>query len=325
MRFGKVDNFIIFGGGQILLEACVLLKKRKKKVFVISSKKQINEKIYYNKNSLGEYLLKNGIKFKILPNLNNLKKWSYLVNKKSIGISNSCRWIFKKKQIDLFNGKLINIHSSNLPTFRGGGGLTWNIMSQNYMSGVTIHLIDEKIDTGLALLIKSFKFPLNIRGSLLKMQKYSLEFQKKIIKKFLITLTKNGKFNLKNISNNSSSYYWPRISTKKNAWINWSWDAEQITNFVKSFSYPYEGAATNLRKKIVRFQKAKITKSKIKFHPFQYGLIYKIIKNEIYVAAKNYGVIFDISNFKNKRGLLGKRLYSTTRNLEKSLENVVIK
>ena len=33
MRFGKVDNFIIFGGGQILLESCVLLKKRKKKGF----------------------------------------------------------------------------------------------------------------------------------------------------------------------------------------------------------------------------------------------------------------------------------------------------
>ena len=324
MRFGKIDNFIIFGGGYVLFEACMFLKKRKKKVFVISSKKQIDEKIYNNKDSLGNYLLKNGIKFKILSNLNNFKKWSYLVNKKTIGISYSCRWIFKKKHINLFNGKLVNIHASNLPAFRGGGGLTWNIMSQNYMSGVTIHLINEKIDTGLALLIKSFKFPLNIKGSLFKMQKYSLEFQKKIIKKFLVLLMNNRKFNLKNILNNSNSYYWPRFSTKKNAWINWSWDAEQITDFVKSCSYPHEGAATNLNKKIVRFQKAKITKSKIKFHPFQYGLIYKIIKNEIYVAAKNYGIIFDISNFKNKKGLLGKRLYSTTKNLEKSLENVVI-
>ena len=324
MRFGEVDNFIIFGGGEILFEACLLLKKRKKRVFVISSKEQINEKIYYTKDSLKNYLLKNEIKFKVLSNLNNIKKWSYLVNKKSIGISYSCRWIFKKKEINLFNGKLINIHSSNLPSFRGGGGLTWNIMSQNYMSGTTIHLINEKIDTGLSLVTKSFKFPLNVRDSLFKMQKYSLKFRRKIIKNFLIKLINNGKFNLKNIPNNSNSYYWPRISTKKNAWINWSWNAEQITDFVKSCSYPYEGAATNLKKKIVRFQKVRMTKNKIKFHPFQYGLIYKIIKNEIYVAAKNYGIIFDISNLKDKKGLLGKRLYSTSRNLEKSLENIII-
>ena len=95
---------------------------------------------------------------------------------------------YLKKHINLFNGKLINIHASNLPTFRGGG-LTWNIMSQNYMSGVTIHLINEKIDTGLALLIKSFKFPLNIKGSLFKMQKYSLEFQKNN-KKIFININK---------------------------------------------------------------------------------------------------------------------------------------
>tara|TARA_B100001057_G_scaffold52754_1_gene46920 strand:- start:2117 stop:3100 length:984 start_codon:yes stop_codon:yes gene_type:complete len=324
MRFGKNDNFIFFGGGHILLEACVFLKKRNKNVFVISSKNQINEKTYNDKNNLGDHLLKNGIKYKILPNLNNIKKWSYLINKKTIGVSYSCRWIFKKKQIDLFNGKLLNIHASNLPSFRGAGGFTWKIMSQHYSSGLTIHFVNEKIDTGVALLIKSFKFPLNIRGSLFKMQKYSFDFQKKILKKFLITLINNGKFNLKNISNNSNSYYWPRISTQKNAWINWSWDAEQITNFIKSFSYPYEGAATNLKGEVVRFQKAKITKSKIVFHPFQYGLIYRIIKNEIYVAAKNYGVILDISNFKNKNSLLGKRLYSTTRNLEKSLENFTI-
>ena len=60
------------------------------------------------------------------------------------------------------------------------------------------------------------------------------------------------------------------------------------------------------KKKNSKVSEGEITKSKIKFHPFQYGLIYKIIKNEIYVAAKNYGIIFDINNFKNKKGLLGK-------------------
>ena len=75
-------------------------------------------------------------------------------------------------------------------------------------------------------------------------------------------------------------------------------------------------------KKVIRFKKAKPAKSKINFHPFQYGLIYKKIKNEIYVASKKGGVIIDISNIKNKKGFLGKRLLTTNKTLDKSLEQV---
>ena len=75
--------------------------------------------------------------------------------------------------------------------------------------------------------------------------------------------------------NNDKSTYWPRINSKKNAWINWEWTADEIVSFIKSCSSPYIGAGTFLEKKIVRLKYAQKAKSKIKFHPYQYGIIYK--------------------------------------------------
>lgn len=324
LKFNNVENFIVFGGGELIVDICNFIIKNKKKVLVISSKKQINEIIPGLKTSLKKIFIKNKIKFIILKNLKDYSQWTHFINGKTFGISNSCRWIFKEKEIDLFKGKLFNIHYSNLPSFRGGGGLSWNILTQNFNSGTTIHLVDKKIDSGFSVINKKFSFPKNIRNSLIEMQKFSIKLQKKIVKDFLEKIIENKFFETKKIKNNFESFYWPRLDTKKNAWINWSWDAYKIINFINAFSNPFEGAATYFDKKIIRIKKAKINKEKLIFHPFQYGLIYRVLKNEAYVAANKGGIIIDLKYLKNKKGLLGKRLYTSDNKLKKSIENVKI-
>lgn len=324
IRFNNISDFIIFGGGELVFEICSYLIKNKKKILVISSSKQINEKIIFFGQSLKEYLIKNKIKFIILKNLDNQSKWGHLVDRETLGISSSCKWIFKQKEIDLFDGRLLNIHYSNLPSFRGGGGLTWNILMQNFQSGTTIHFIEKKIDAGFSIINKSFIFPKNIRNSLTKMQKYSMKIQKKIINEFLRKIVQKKFFYKKKIHSTFKSFYWPRLSTQKNAWINWTWDAYEIVNFINTFSHPYEGAATYLNKKVVRIQKARIKKENLVFHPFQYGLIYKIFKNKVYIGAKSEGIVIDIKDLKIKKGLLGKRLYTLNNKLEKSFEKAII-
>ena len=39
-------------------------------------------------------------------------------NKNTIGISHSSKWIFTEKEINLFKNRLLNIHYSNLPSFK---------------------------------------------------------------------------------------------------------------------------------------------------------------------------------------------------------------
>ena len=320
LKFNDIDNFIIFGGGELIVDICNFLIKNKKKVLVISSSKQINEKII----SLKKFFIKNKIKFLILNNLSDYSKWTHFINKKTVGISHSCKWIFRKSEIDLFKGQLFNIHYSNLPSFRGGGGLSWNILTQNFNSGTTVHLMHKKIDSGYSIVNKTFSFPKGVRNSLIKMQKFSIQVHKKVINDFLKKIIEKKFFKVKKIQNDLKSFYWPRLNTKKNAWINWNWDSYEIINFINAFSHPYEGAATYFNKKIIRVHNAKINKEKLTFHPFQYGLIYRVSKNQAYVATKNMGIIIELKYLKVKKGVLGKRLYTPHNKLEKSIENIKI-
>ena len=320
LKLNYIDNFIIFGGGELIIDICKFLIKNKKKVLVISSKKQINDDTFF----LKKFFIKNKIKFIILNNLSNHSKWTYFINKKTVGISHSCKWIFGASEIDLFKGKLFNIHYSNLPSFRGGGGLTWNILTQNFTSGTTIHLISKKIDSGFSIVNKTFSFPKELRNSLMKMQKFSIKIQKKLINDFLKKIIKKNIFEIKEIKNDFRSFYWPRLDTKKNAWINWTWDSNEIVNFINAFSHPYEGAATYFNKKVIRVHEAKINKEKLMFHPFQYGLIYRVSKNQVYVATKNNGITIQFKYLKINKGVLGKRLYTPSDKLEKSIKNIKI-
>ena len=69
----------------------------------------------------------------------------------------------------------------------------------------------------------------------------------------------------KDISN-KNSFYWPKLDTRKNGWINWNWESKEIVDFINSFSEPYSGASTMLNNEVIRLKIAKKANSKIKFH-----------------------------------------------------------
>ena len=318
INFGKINRIIVFGGNEVTLEICKFLNKKKIHNMVFTTKQQSIEKISKNKMSFLKNLKINNINFKIIKKLDNnlLKKY---INKNTLGLSNACRWIFSEQQIRLFKGKLLNIHFSNLPNNRGAGGLSWNIIMQNFNSGSTVHLINSKIDYGYSLINKSFKFPKRIRASLSDMQIYSYNFQKKIILHFLNKIFNNEFFNLKKINlSMADSCYWPKLDTKKNGWINWNWSASEIVYFINAFSNPYSGAKTFLDNKIIKIQKAKVANSTFKFHPFQYGLIYKIVSSKIYVACKNGGIILNKKDFLPLKKIIGKKLKTNSNILNKA-------
>ena len=181
---------------------------------------------------------------------------------------------------------------------RGAGGLSWNILMENIKSGISVHMVDENIDTGLIIKQKSFIFKNFNDCSLDKLMTISLKKQKEFLQKFINYLIYSKKFIIKkNMTNNTKEeIYLPRLSSRKHSWINWNWESKHIISFIKAFSKPYPGAKTFLNNKIVKISNATISKTKYKFHPFQNGLIYKVNKkNEIFVASINGGI--RISNF----------------------------
>jgi len=321
INFGKIDKFIIFGGNIVTIDLCKFLKSKKIDFLLFTTPSQSEEIIFGSNKTFKNHLIENKINHKIVSNIKSHHLIKY-VNNHTMGISNSCRWIFNENQIKLFKKRLINIHFSNLPENRGSGGLSWDIMMNKYKSGSTIHLIEKKIDSGFSLLKQTFIFPKKFRNTLYDMQKYSYKVQKNLLLKFTKKVLKNKNFILNPINiNNDKSTYWPRINSKKNAWINWEWTADEIVSFIKSCSLPHVGAGTFFEKKIVRLKYAQKAKSRIKFHPYQYGIIYKKKNNKLYVACKGGGIIINSENLKKNKKIIGKRLFTTFSTIEKSLEN----
>jgi methionyl-tRNA formyltransferase len=62
-------------------------------------------------------------------------------------VSYGYRYILGKDLLDLFPVKAVNLHISLLPYCRGAHPVFWSILDEKQL-GVTIHLLDEGLDTG---------------------------------------------------------------------------------------------------------------------------------------------------------------------------------
>jgi len=98
----------------------------------------------YDNTPLIDFLKKNNCDIHIITdkkiNKDIVKNFDFI-------ISYGYRHIIKKDIIDLFENKIINLHISYLPYNRGADPNLWSLLD-NTPSGVTIHFIDEGLDTG---------------------------------------------------------------------------------------------------------------------------------------------------------------------------------
>jgi methionyl-tRNA formyltransferase len=76
------------------------------------------------------------------------------INSADIVISVMYENIIKKKQIE--NKVCFNFHPGTLPEYRGSGVFSWAIINQERKMGITLHLIDEGMDTGDIIEIRQF-------------------------------------------------------------------------------------------------------------------------------------------------------------------------
>ena len=71
------------------------------------------------------------------------------------------------------------------------------------------------------------------------------------------------------------SSYWPRLNTRKNAWIDWSDEVTSLERFVCAFDDPYAGSKTLLNGDIVSLKSVMSDSGYQNFHKFQSGIIYQ--------------------------------------------------
>ena len=72
------------------------------------------------------------------------------IRKLQADVGITCYWpyLIDAKDLDVFKHGCINFHPSPLPRYRGWYPAVWQIINNEKIAGVTLHLIDEGADTG---------------------------------------------------------------------------------------------------------------------------------------------------------------------------------
>ena len=126
INFGKINKFIIFGGGNFVLNLIKQMRKADCKVVIFTSKRYLDEII--DSRPFSEHLDASGSAYYASKQINSDLRVKKHVRSDVIGLSIGAPWIFNEKFIKSFGGKLINMHGTRLPQNRGGGGFSWQIM-----------------------------------------------------------------------------------------------------------------------------------------------------------------------------------------------------
>ena len=83
--------------------------------------------------------------------INEVKKYGC-----DLFVSMSFNQIFKEEIINLPKYKTINCHAGKLPFYRGRNILNWALINDEKEFGITVHYVDEGIDTGDIILQRSY-------------------------------------------------------------------------------------------------------------------------------------------------------------------------
>ena len=153
----KIKTAVFISGTGSNLKALIQFSKLK------NSPISINLIISDNSKSKG---LKFGKIFKIKKKIFNFRK-NYIAENKILNelkknkISLIClagfMRILSKNFIKNFNGKILNIHPSLLPKFKGLNTHKRAIESNEIYSGCTVHFVDSKLDSGKIILQKKVR------------------------------------------------------------------------------------------------------------------------------------------------------------------------
>ena len=157
----KIKSAVFISGNGSNLNS--IIKRPKKKKFPIKVCLVISNR----SNAKGiKYAKKNNIPYKIFSSLNMQKferktlKELKIKKIKFICLAGFMK-ILSKKFIKEFNNKILNIHPSLLPKYKGLNTHLKVIENKEKMSGCTVHYVSSKLDSGKIILQKKIKVKKN--------------------------------------------------------------------------------------------------------------------------------------------------------------------
>jgi len=331
IKFNKINHIILFGGSRLTAEiAQHILKDRLYSFSIYTCDRQLNDAIY-DGETLGDFLKDRNINYTSTDDINTAPGLLSEITENSFGLGLGEAWSFSKEIIEAFGGRLLDIMGIRLPQYRGGAHYTWQILRKNKIGGCNLQVINEDMiqgvfDSGEIIKSREYFFPAEARTP---DDYFEIAVKQEIdfIKEFLDEVKNDQVFELGRIQENFSMYF-PRMNTLKHGIIDWSWDTNDIENFICAFDEPYAGATTFIDGKKVHLKDCYSEFNEGPFHPFQAGLIYKIYSDAVFIATRSGTLIVRRVSDVNGKNIIGKlrtgqRFFTPIKYLEKAMTTSV--
>jgi len=170
-------------------------------------------------------------------------------------VSMSFDQIFKKEIIGLPKFGSINCHAGKLPFYRGRNILNWALINDEKEFGITVHYVDEGIDTGD--IIKQKCYPIidsDDYNSLLQISYFECAA---ILYDAIKEIQANSSQRILQSTIHPVGFYCGKRGLGDEI-INWNQTSRNIFNFIRSICKPGPMATTYFKELEIRINKAKM-------------------------------------------------------------------
>ncbi|MBU5676664.1 methionyl-tRNA formyltransferase [Alkaliphilus sp. MSJ-5] len=206
-------------------------------------------------------------------------------------VSMSFNQIFKSEIINIPRLKIINCHAGKLPFYRGRNVLNWVLINDENEFGITVHYVDENIDTGDIILQRIYNITDEDDYSTLLDRAY-IECGKILYD--AIKLIQNNTFTLIKQDNIHPIGMYCGIRQEGDEIINWNETSREVFNFIRAICKPGPMARSTINGEIIKINKARL----IKNAPIYKGIVGQIVgKSNDGLIVKTKDSILEIVDF----------------------------
>ena len=270
----------LIGGGALMVDIAKHLRDLGYSVCAVLSPR-------HNEAQVRESLTTLGCSVRVTENINkDVQTLSKLRHFNRICICLGPAWIFTNKVLEIYEGRIFNFNGIPIPNYLGGAHFTWQILNRDKSGGAYMQQISSIVDRGLVACSEDYSLPKECKTPIDYEEfnyKKAFSFLKSFAEKHLVRGIPIKLCNKQPDWENHT--YFPRLSTVRCGWIDWSWDGQQIEDFCNAFSEPYPGARSFINERPVIVKEA-VFKPGSYFHPYCYGLIINKIGARLNIAVK---------------------------------------
>lgn len=290
-------NICFMGSPKFSLETLDILNKNENinLSLVVSGKDKKRNRNKFKPTVVKQYALDNNIEV-VTPDSVNTDEFINLLKEKNIDyiVVVAFGQLIKEKLLEEYKNKIINLHPSSLPQYRGSSPVQFSLLNGDKKTHASAMLIEKRMDSGDILNQKEVE--IKDEDDFTSLSEKLSKIGSEVI---LESVLNYDEFMKNRIKQEDDKATFTKKITKEMGKINFNQSKEEIINKIRAFvEFPKAYFSyKNENVKILKASPVEIENPKISF-------VYKANKNDkIIIGCKNGGIIIEKIQFPGKKAM----------------------